>query len=128
MREAVERDPRRRGGATLAAIVADLTDEPVLTRSELEARMRDLCDAHGIERPVVNALVAGYEVDFLWPGPRVIVETDGHEHHGTRTAFERDRARDAHLMALGYRVLRFTYRQVVEDPGTVLATLRAVLA
>jgi very-short-patch-repair endonuclease len=58
---------------------------------------------------------------------RVIAETDGFRHHGSRAAFERDRARDAALQALGYRVLRFTYRQVRDEPGRVAARLRAVL-
>ncbi|HEV2786231.1 MAG TPA: type IV toxin-antitoxin system AbiEi family antitoxin domain-containing protein, partial [Solirubrobacteraceae bacterium] len=51
-------------------------------------------------------------VDFLWPAQRLIVETDGHEDHGTRRAFERDRARDARLTVLVYRVVRFTWRRL----------------
>lgn len=90
--------------------------------------MLELCAERGIERPEINAVVAGHEVDFLWRAQRLIVETDGHEHHGTRTAFERDRARDARLTALSYRVVRFTYRQIVAEPQHVAATLRAVLA
>jgi very-short-patch-repair endonuclease len=42
-------------------------------------------------------------------------------------AFERDRARDARLTMLGYRVVRFTYRQIVDEPDTVAATLIAIL-
>jgi very-short-patch-repair endonuclease len=57
----------------------------------------------------------------------VIVETDSFSHHGTRSAFESDRARDARLQALGYRVLRFTYRQVREEPRAVAATLRDLM-
>jgi very-short-patch-repair endonuclease len=90
--------------------------------------MRDLCDAHGIPRPAVNAIVEGEEVDFLWRAQRLIVETDGHQAHRTRTAFERDRAKDARLTMLGYRVVRFTYRQLVHEPQTVARTLRALLA
>ena len=54
----------------------------------------------------------GKEVDFFWPEQRLIVETDGRGTHLTPAAFERDRARDARLLALGYRVLRFTDLQV----------------
>lgn len=57
----------------------------------------------------------------------MIVETDGHETHGTRAAFERDRARDARLQAAGYRVLRFTYRQILREPNLVAENLRSVL-
>ncbi len=49
----------------------------------------------------------------------MVVETDGHATHGTRTAFEEDRASDAELATRGYRVLRFTWRQLTERPGWV---------
>jgi very-short-patch-repair endonuclease len=120
-------NPRRPGAASLAEIVARIHAEPSLTRRELEALMLDLCDAHRIERPEVNVLVEGLEVDFLWRAQRVIVETDGLEDHGTPTAFHRDRERDERLIVLGYRVVRFSYRRVVREPAAVAATLRALL-
>ena len=123
----LDANPRRRGAGTLARIVDSVHYEPPLTRSELEALMRDLCDAHGIPRPEVNVLVDGLEVDFLWRAQRVIVETDGREQHETPIAFHRDRERDERLTVLGYRVVRFTYRRLVEQPTAVAATLRALL-
>ncbi|MGH2897591.1 MAG: type IV toxin-antitoxin system AbiEi family antitoxin domain-containing protein, partial [Solirubrobacteraceae bacterium] len=42
----------------------DLYRDDELTRSELEALMRALCDAHALPRPLVNHVVAGKEVDF----------------------------------------------------------------
>jgi very-short-patch-repair endonuclease len=86
-----------------------------------------LCDAHGIARPAVNANVEGFEVDFVWRDARLIVETDGHRHHGTRAAFERDRARDARLIAAGWRVVRFTERQVRDEADAVADLLRILL-
>jgi very-short-patch-repair endonuclease len=56
------------------------------------------------------------------------VETDGWAYHHTRCAFERDRERDQLLTRAGFQPLRFTYRQVVEDPEGVAATIRAALA
>jgi very-short-patch-repair endonuclease len=56
-----------------------------------------------------------------------VVETDGFAFHGDRDAFEADRARDALLQALGFRVLRFTYRQVVEKPAEVVRAVRRVM-
>ncbi len=128
LHDVIQRNRTRRGATALTTAIAGVHDEPRITRSELEALMRDLCDAHRIARPEVNARVEGCEVDFLWREHRLIVETDGHEHHGTRSAFERDRARDARLTALGHRVVRFTYRQVVREPELVAATLRALRA
>jgi very-short-patch-repair endonuclease len=104
-----------------------LRSENELTRSELERIFRTLCRRHRLPRPEVNACVDGYEVDFLWRDRGLIVEVDGYRHHADRSAFERDRARDAHLQSLGFRVLRFTYRQLRDDRSTVVAALRSLL-
>ncbi|HEY6691856.1 MAG TPA: DUF559 domain-containing protein [Solirubrobacteraceae bacterium] len=90
------------------------------TRSGLEDDFLALCDRFEIPRPRVNATVEGVEVDFCWPDERLIVETDG-RHHLTRAAFERDRARDAWLLVRGWRVMRFTTRQVRRDAENVAA-------
>lgn len=88
---------------------------PVTTDSPLEDAFLELRDTYGIPRPLVQPIVEGHRVDFCWPELRLIVETDGFEHHGTRAAFERDRAKDAQLTARGWRVLRFTHAQVRDD-------------
>lgn len=98
-----------------------------LTRSELERRFLALCRRHRLPAPEVNARVGSDEVDFLWRDRAVIAETDGFRFHGDRVSFEADRARDAALQSLGFRVLRFTYRQVAESPRDVAAALRRVL-
>jgi very-short-patch-repair endonuclease len=77
--------------------------------------------------PRANTKVNGYEVDFVWPDERLIVETDGWETHGTRTAFENDKRRDAAHTQAGYRVLRFSWRQVKYEPATVKAAVRRAL-
>jgi Protein of unknown function (DUF559)/Transcriptional regulator, AbiEi antitoxin len=95
------------------------------TDSPLEDAFLELCDAHGIPRPLVQPVVEGYRVDFCWPAERLIVETDGYEHHGTRAAFGRDRARDARLTALGWRVLRFTEPQIRDEAPSVAVVVLA---
>lgn len=118
------------GAGVLRSVLAGY-EEPPLTRSELESRFLALCEAAGIPTPAVNARVAVHrrrlEVDFLWRAERLVVETDGPRRHGTRAAFERDRRRDGDLLVAGYRVVRFTWRQVVDDPRYVCATLVALL-
>ncbi|MGZ8648216.1 MAG: DUF559 domain-containing protein [Solirubrobacteraceae bacterium] len=56
------------------------------------------------------------------------MEVDGFAFHSTRAAFERDRARDQALQLAGYTVMRVTWRQLVDEPGAVVATLAAALA
>jgi hypothetical protein len=126
--EALRLDVRIPAGHPGAKRLAEATahDLTATTRSPLEDAFLELCDAHGIPRPLVNAVVEGFEVDFCWPADRLIVETDGYQHHGTRAAFERDRARDARLTARGWRVLRFTSAQVRRDAAsTAVAVLAA---
>jgi very-short-patch-repair endonuclease len=101
--------------------------DTALTRSTLERRFLALCRRHRLPQPVVNARIGRYEVDFLWREHHLVVETDGFEHHGTRDAFERDRARDADLQARGYRVLRITHRQVQSQPRKVAKSVRRML-
>jgi very-short-patch-repair endonuclease len=98
-----------------------------LTRSLLEERFLRLCAQAGIPRPQVNVTVEGLTVDFMWPLPRLIAETDGRRYHHHDRAFERDRLRDQRLLAAGWRVVRFTYRQVTREPGSVIAVLRNLM-
>jgi len=109
------------------ALKRALHTEPSLTRSEAERRLLDLVRAARLPRPETNVRVAGYEVDFLWRSHRLVVEVDGFAYHATRTAFERDRARDATLQAAGYRVIRLTWRQIAEEPHAVVARLASLL-
>ena len=125
--QTIARHPNHRGVTPLRRALALYRDDE-FTRSELEKAFLALCDAHGIPRPLVNHIVEGKEVDFFWPDQRVIVETDGRETHFTIAAYEGDRARDAYLLTLGYRVLRFTELQVGLDGVTVAERLAAVLA
>jgi very-short-patch-repair endonuclease len=83
---------------------------------------------HGVvSRSQLICSLLGFEVDALWPRQRLVAELDGFAYHRHRAAFERDRARDAALQASGYRVIRFTYRRIVDEPDTVAEQLRALL-
>ena len=99
---------------------ADDHAEP--TRSELERALLPALERAQLPRPLCNHDVLGREVDFYWPDHRLVAETDGWHTHGHRRAFESDRARDATLQAHGYRVVRFTWRQVLGE--TLLVTVR----
>lgn len=94
------------------------------TDSILEDAFLRLVRSNGLPLPATNALLVGFRVDAVWRSHRVAVELDGWATHHTRGAFERDRERDAALTAAGWRVLRFTYRQVTARPDGVIETLR----
>jgi very-short-patch-repair endonuclease len=122
---AIERTPRRRGSGTLRRL---LEDRPGLTRSRAERILVGLVRRGGLPRPRTNARIAGFEVDVLWPAERVVVEFDGFGFHANRAAFENDRRRDAELQARGYRVLRVTWRRLLDEPEAVLVTIARTLA
>jgi very-short-patch-repair endonuclease len=63
-----------------------------------------------------------------WPDHNLIVETDGAATHLTLAAFEQDLTRDAHLTALGYRVIRISWRQLTERPRETARLLRQMLS
>jgi very-short-patch-repair endonuclease len=102
-------------------------EEPQITRSEAERRLRRLIKAARLPRAATNVKVAGWEVDAFWPRERLVVEIDGFAYHGNRAAFERDRRKDAALVAAGYRVVRITWRQLVDEPHAVVALLARLL-
>jgi very-short-patch-repair endonuclease len=97
------------------------------TRSELEERFLRICQRHRLPAPEVNVAIGSLTVDFLWRDRGLVVETDGYRFHRGRQAFEDDRARDVALRLRGLDVVRFSYRQVSEEPRRVAAALRALL-
>jgi very-short-patch-repair endonuclease len=123
--DAVERSPGRRSAGALREL---LERDPALTRSEAEDRLLGLLRAAELAPAAVNARVGRYEVDFLWRRERLVVEVDGYAYHATRAAFERDHLRDAELQAAGYRVVRVTWRQLVDGPEALIARIAQALA
>jgi hypothetical protein len=105
--------------------------QATLTRSELEDRFLTFLDAYGLARPEVNADLnldgRWFEADFFWRDQHLIVELDGHQTHGTRAAFERDRERDRILQVHGWRIIRITWRQLHDTPDAVAADLARLL-
>lgn len=117
----------RRGAGSLRRLV-ERDRDPALIRSRAEERFLALVRAAKLPAPEVNAKVAGFEVDFLWRDARLVVEIDGYRFHSQRTDFERDRRRDAELAARGFRVIRITWRQLVDEPAATLARVAQALA
>lgn len=96
-------------------------------RSDAEAAFLFLCRDHGIEMPVANRVLHGFEADFHWPRQRLVVEVDGWEFHKERRQFERDRTRGLAHRVGGYEVVRVSASQVMSTPATVVAAVKAAL-
>jgi len=126
--DVLHRHPRHAGAAKLRTIVAD---GPTPTRSHLEDLALDLLERAGIERPEVNPVLVldGRRIrpDLLWRRLRVVIELDGRRWHSDALTQQDDADRQAILEAHGYRVLRITWSQIVNEPRRTLARIRPAL-
>jgi len=122
------RYPRRRGTANLKRVLENHRNSgESRTRSDLERALVTFADDYDLPRPKINRVTDHGELDATWPEHRLVVELDGWAAHGTRKAFEDDRARDRALVVAGWRVVRITWRQLDEEPATIAAQLSVLL-
>jgi len=131
LQEVIGRSRGRRGVARLRRAIAEHDSRDERARGELERRFLALCRRAELGRPEINAplVIEGVQIeaDFLWRQAGLIVETDGRRFHGTAAAFEQDRRRDRRLQVAGWRVLRCTWRQVVDAPEELARDIRLLL-
>ncbi len=64
--------------------------------------------------------------DFAYPTRKSLIETDSERWHMDPTSFQRDREKQNRAHALGWTVYRFTWRQLVDDPQSVLDIIAAI--
>lgn len=126
LEDLIARHPHHYGRPHLEAVLRSSPERP--TRSYLEDTFPSLCERHDLPIPEMNTTVCGYEVDALFADAKLIVELDGWDFHSSRTAFERDRERDAVTLEAGFETLRITAERYERDPDGEAARLRQILA
>ena len=109
------------------------------SQSELELwGVAHVLHGHGmpafVQQHPVRLQARTVHLDAAVPELKVAVELDGAAFHGSAEARERDTRRDVALAALGWVVLRFSYRRLTSDPAgcrrdiaTVCRARRALL-
>jgi very-short-patch-repair endonuclease len=122
LRAYVESRAGARGAARLRRAI-----EGKQTRSGLERRFVAFVRRHGVPEPEMNVRIGALTVDALWRDAGLVAEIDSIGTHGTAHSFEKDRLRDAYLVARGLRCIRVTDRRLAEDPVRLAADLRAAL-
>ena len=96
--------------------------------SLLETKMAELIAVYRLPAVEFHAMAAGYEVDFLVVGTRIVLECDGWGSHGLdRDQFEFDRLRNDDLLAAGYITSHFTWRQLTSNPARIAKRIRGVV-
>ncbi len=128
----IERYPGKRGVRKVRLALERLKEEPEgRKRSRLEERFAPFLRRYHLSLPRFNDWILlgdkRYMVDCHWPEARHIVELDGWQGHGTKTAFREDRARDRRLAAAGYSVTHLTWNQLDDEPEEIAADLRVLL-
>ncbi len=123
MAAVLKREPSRRG----ASVIRALLEDPGMTRSEKERALLKLLRQAQLPKPLTNVRLHGYLVDAYWPDHGLVLEFDGWQAHGHRSAFEKDRKRDQVLLANGLRVIRVTDRQLKYEPVAVAARIAMAL-
>jgi very-short-patch-repair endonuclease len=124
----LRRHKGRPGIAAFRAATAALNPGTHRTRSDLEDAFLTLCRKHRLPTPDSNVAIAGYEVDFHFPGTNVIVELDSYEYHRTPAEFDADRRKWAALKRKGYAPLPVSDAWLNSDPEEVAATVRQLLS
>jgi very-short-patch-repair endonuclease len=125
--ELLHRAPHRKAAPTLAALLA-ARGRSTVTRSMGEERFLHLVRAAGLPDPECNVPIQGFVVDALWRRQRLVVEVDSYQFHSSRSAFERDRRKDAALEQAGLEVARVSWDQMESEPYAVVARLARALA
>jgi very-short-patch-repair endonuclease len=127
LRQAVRRLPGVRDAHRAREVVrlADQESGSVL-ETVLRVRMR-LAGIEGFTSQATIEVAGGvlHRVDFCFEQRSLVVETDGAKWHPDP---EPDRIRDNALVAVGFRVLRYTWADVVQEAPRVLAEIAAALA
>ena len=122
--------PKRRGNAQLRHVARRLGDGAA---AESERLLHQLLRRAGITGWVANQEIWSDGellgvVDVTVPARRIAIEVDGMAYHVDVDRFRRDRAKQNALVALGWTVLRFTWADLTERPGYVVAMLRRLAA
>jgi hypothetical protein len=118
---------RHRGTTVLRKLLEDRDPGYAPPESEGEAMFYELIERSDLPPGVRQFPIwdgkRWRRLDYAWPIPAVDAEFDGWETHGTRSAFQSDRARDRRLQLLGWRVLHYTAEDVRSRPDEVLAEI-----
>jgi predicted transcriptional regulator of viral defense system len=117
----------RAGVRTIANATAP--DGAKRIRSTLERHARDALRACGIPDGLWNHTISDEhgpirEVDLCYADAKLIVELDGLAFHRSSATAQRDRATDRRLTLAGWRVLRFTWEDVVDRRDSFVAQVR----
>lgn len=117
----------RPGAAVTREVLRSIDPARAPAESELETMLDAVIAEGGLPTPVRQHVVRidgrTFRLDLAYPELMIAIEADGFAVHGERAAFESDPERQNLLAAAGWLVLRFTWRQIRDQPDVVVATI-----
>lgn len=122
----------RNGIGTIRPLIEERLEWNTVTESALEDLFRTLVAESGVPMPTPQFVLmddAGEFVcraDFAYPDRRVLIELDSERFHMDARTFQRDRDKQNRAHRLGWTVYRFTWRQLQDDPRSVLELLASI--
>lgn len=129
LEQSLERGRGRRGQIGARRAVADVVDNPWSVGERItHRRLKEAGITGWVANPPVRLRSGIRHPDVALMDIKLAIEIDGREHHGSRAAFESDRARDNEFVEAGWTVLHFTWKQVTGDPELMISTIRATVA
>lgn len=122
----------RRGTVLMRELLEARGEGYVASNSELEALGRRVISQAGLPSPGVERNLGDAQewmgrVDLVYLESKLVIELDSRRHHTALLDRRADRTRDNKLMADGWRVLRFTWDDLVERPQEVATQIRRAL-
>jgi very-short-patch-repair endonuclease len=115
----------RPGVGRLRRLIADRTEG--VPSEELEREFLRLVRRVRLPKPVRQQPQGRFRIDFAYPDLLIAIEVDGWNSHGTPAALAADLKRQNALVLRGWTILRFTWRQLIDMPDDVAATIRTAL-
>ena len=123
LENAVQASAGEKGVTLLREILRDRQT----AESELQRAVARSLVGAGLQAPLLEYPEGRYRIDLAYPEDRLAIETDGYGTHSSRQAFGEDRVKQNHLVSLGWRVLRFTWDDLVSRPAYIIETVTAFL-
>jgi very-short-patch-repair endonuclease len=128
----------RLAGLTLAGTSGNAQRRRVLRAlaanpwSHAERVLHELLSAAGIDGWIANhglRLEGRWVIpDILFEDHRLVLEVDGYAHHRSTADWQGDLDRQNVLVSAGYRVLRFTWVDLIERPTLVVKRVRRAIS
>lgn len=120
----------KQSGSIMRALVERGTierDHLTFSSNRAEMRLSRALTSVGIRHRRLFHFFKNWQADFAWPDQKLLVEVDGEWHQTCTATKARDRRKARKAKELGYRIVRFTTKQVDKNLPTVVRKIAAEL-